>query len=322
MRLTYIIPAYNAEPYLERCVETLYMQDIPVEDFEIILVNDGSTDQSQTVAEKIKGEHSNVILYSQENGGAAVARNTGLSLAKGKYVSFVDADDFLIPHTILKVLEIAENKNAEICTFIMASERDTNAISYSRNKLKRGEVYTGEEMLLNHAGKSSVCSSLYSLPFLKENKLQLTVGITSEDIDFNLRAYIYAQRVVATNYVCYYYFNNTQSTTSVISTERKCKLLKDSICVNENLRKLSCLPQVSSTLSDYFSRRSASATVGVLMSLSRATDISKSEKKQLLEMLKEKALYPIKGRTLNSRSTIVALLLNCPFILKKKIGIK
>ena len=90
MILSIIVPVYNVEKYLERCVDSLIDQNLDIEDYEIILVNDGSTDDSQKVAECLVDKYSNVSLYCQENRGLSGARNTGMRHAKGKYFLFVD----------------------------------------------------------------------------------------------------------------------------------------------------------------------------------------------------------------------------------------
>ena len=321
-RISFIVPVYNAAQYIRRCVETIYMQDLSLDDFEIILIDDGSLDDSKNIIDEIARENNNVTAVSQENGGAAASRNKGLDLASGAYVCFVDADDFLIPHTIHNVLNEAEQKSAEVCTYIMISEKDPNMITFPKSHIEFGQVVTGEEILLNNVGKSSVCSSLYSLELIKSNNIKFTEGITSQDVDFNMHIYIYANRVILTKYICYYYYNNEQSATSVISLERKIKLLRDTICVNINYKNLSQWPQTSNALKKYFLKRSSSATVGVLLALIRDHNITKQDKESLLNMLVQNDLYPIKHRTLTWKSTALIPLLNNKAILNKLINIR
>ena len=113
--LSIIIPAYNAESYLRRCIDSIFKQEINKNEFEVIIIDDGSQDKSYDIALAIASEHKNIFVYTQRNSGQAVARNIGLEKAKGKYVMFVDSDDYLIENTILKVLDIAEENQLEIC---------------------------------------------------------------------------------------------------------------------------------------------------------------------------------------------------------------
>ena len=97
-----IIPCFNSEEYISECVESALSQDYS--NIEVIVVNDGSTDNSVNILKKIKG----INLYTQKNSGACVARNFGLSKSKGKYIKFLDSDDFLAPHAISTQVKISE----------------------------------------------------------------------------------------------------------------------------------------------------------------------------------------------------------------------
>lgn len=99
-KLSIIVPVYNAEEYIEGCVNSLLKQDLSEQEYEIILINDGSTDNSPKLAQKLKEQNNNIVLLSQENKGQSVARNKGMDIAKGKYIMFVDADDKLYPNVI------------------------------------------------------------------------------------------------------------------------------------------------------------------------------------------------------------------------------
>ena len=95
IKLSIIVPVYNVEKYLERCINSLINQDLCRNEYEIIIVNDGSTDYSGDIAKAIQSKVENIHLYEQVNGGLSAARNTGLKYACGKYVIFVDSDDYL-----------------------------------------------------------------------------------------------------------------------------------------------------------------------------------------------------------------------------------
>jgi len=95
MFLSFIVPVYNAEAYIEECLQSLLDQDLPKEDYEIICVNDGSRDGSLAVLQKFARESPNIVVIDKENGGAATARNAGLAAAGGEYIWFVDSDDFI-----------------------------------------------------------------------------------------------------------------------------------------------------------------------------------------------------------------------------------
>ena len=98
MKLSIIVPVYNVADYLPKCLDSLLVQDLSQNEYEIIVVNDGSTDNSGKIAEEYSKTYSNIILINQENQGLSGARNTGIQNAKGEYVQFVDSDDYLEPN--------------------------------------------------------------------------------------------------------------------------------------------------------------------------------------------------------------------------------
>ena len=104
MFLSIIVPVYNAQPYLEECLRSLLGQDIP--DYEIICVDDGSTDGSSAMLDAFAAEHHGIFPIHQKNSGVAAARNTGLSAAKGDYIWFVDADDFIQPNVLARLRSV------------------------------------------------------------------------------------------------------------------------------------------------------------------------------------------------------------------------
>ena len=92
--LSIIIPVYNAEDYLRRCIDSVFKQGLNDNELEVIIIDDGSQDKSYDIALAIVSEHENIFVCTQRNSGQAAARNVGLEKAKGKYVMFVDSDDY------------------------------------------------------------------------------------------------------------------------------------------------------------------------------------------------------------------------------------
>ncbi|MCF8380670.1 MAG: glycosyltransferase [Bacteroidales bacterium] len=123
-RLSIIVPIYNVEPFVERCIRSIEEQDIPKEDYEIICINDGSPDNSRDVIVTLKKKWNNIVLIDQENQGVSMARNNGIDLARGKYVLMVDADDFIKPNILKNRLEILDKNNLEVgfCGYTILNE--------------------------------------------------------------------------------------------------------------------------------------------------------------------------------------------------------
>ena len=117
IRLSIIIPVYNVEKYISRCLDSLLDQDLHTSDYEIIVVNDGSNDKSLEIAQSY-ARNNNVIIIDQKNGGVGNARNSGLMAARGNYVYFIDPDDYLISNCLNKLVTSCEANNLDILTFL------------------------------------------------------------------------------------------------------------------------------------------------------------------------------------------------------------
>ena len=124
--LSIIIPVYNADKFLTQCLESLCNQDLPSSDYEIIIINDGSSDGSSKIIQDFQEKQSNIIAINQENKGVSAARNAGLEIAKGEYITFIDADDFIQPNALLSIIKYLEKKQLDIlyCKIEIITEQE------------------------------------------------------------------------------------------------------------------------------------------------------------------------------------------------------
>lgn len=113
-RLSIIVPIYNVEPYVERCIRSMEDQDIPRDSYEIICINDGSPDKSHDVVVRLQGEFKNIVLIDQENQGVSRARNNGMKVSAGEYLMMVDPDDYLRPNVLKERLDIMDRHQLEV----------------------------------------------------------------------------------------------------------------------------------------------------------------------------------------------------------------
>ena len=111
-KVSVIIPIYNQEKYLRECLETVLLQNL--QEIEVICVNDGSTDESLSILKEYAKRDDRIVVVSQENKGVSAARNVGIEIAKGEYISFIDSDDWVAPNFIEKLYETAVKNNADI----------------------------------------------------------------------------------------------------------------------------------------------------------------------------------------------------------------
>ena len=194
MYFSLVVPIYNVENYLPQCIESILNQSFT--DYEIILVDDGSTDHCPQICDAYSGMFSNVTVIHKENGGLSDARNCGIRRAKGKYICFVDSDDYWEGKNALSDLfEIAEKSSPDIIRIGMKQIRATDGKVISARSLD----FSGFDQLDNtgvlrrfvETGtlKISACSMIIRREFLVEKKLFFVKGLRSEDIEWAMRTF-------------------------------------------------------------------------------------------------------------------------------------
>ncbi len=196
--ISVIVPIFNAGAYLAKCIESLIHQ--PYTALQIILVNDGSTDDSLAIAQQYAAQDSRIEVYTQTNQGQSVARNLGLQYAKGEYISFVDADDYI---------------DADFYTTLMQhiGELDCVQIGY-RRVTARGKVLL--EKLPKHFYQfTSPCMRLYRRELFTQHNLRFPSGMIYEDVVFSLDFWGTKPSYRILSYTGYNYLANTSSTTAM-----------------------------------------------------------------------------------------------------------
>lgn len=216
MKISLIIPFFNAAPWIERCLLSCLKQDLPEDEYELILVDDGSTDDGSSVVRKVLGTRSGVTLLSQENRGQGAARNRALEVAKGDFVWFVDADDWIRENCLGSILR--QIGDADILAISGADWKDGEAVR--RFGWSVSGVVEGRELMRTHRINLGTPFSIYRRSFLEENGLRFLERIRHEDAEFAPRAYYYASKVVCTNDIHYYVFPSPDSTTRSADPQR------------------------------------------------------------------------------------------------------
>lgn len=234
-KVSVIIPVYNTENYIDKCISSVLNQTL--KDIQIILINDGSTDSSLEKCKKWAKENNNIELISKENGGQGQARNIGLDLTKGQYVFFLDSDDYL-PEDAMESL-YNENIKKD-CDLVCGT-----SISVFKNgdKIKNANVLntkkfegSGKELIVNTNYKGiqpMVWLYMYKTKFLKENSIKFPEGVYHEDCEFTLKVLYKATQICFIDKTTYYQFISDNSTMRSVNF-KKCK---DAIKVAKNIEK-------------------------------------------------------------------------------------
>ena len=223
MQFSIIVPVYNVEKYLHRCIQSLINQTY--KDIEIILIDDGSTDSCPSICDFYKNKDSRIRVIHKENGGLSDARNVGLEIATGKYILFVDSDDTLILDTCQRFYDcITKNKDVDMFLGGLIDENSRRVSPTSKAII--GKKYSGEEYYINFNKDIIPCAVIpaYRREFLLNNKLLFIKGKYHEDNDFTPRAYLAATTVVNTGIFHYVRYIRDDSITQ---KKDKRKNLKD-----------------------------------------------------------------------------------------------
>lgn len=214
-KVSIIIPVYNVGDYVEQCVRSAMEQTI--RDIEIITVDDGSPDGAGAVCDQLAKEDHRVKSIHQKNQGVSVARNTGIESATGKWICFVDGDDYLHPQAVEKLLAVAEKSDCDICIGDYYVDREGQEPRYSQFVLnKDNDCFEHDEliencMLGNLAEDNVTCigvpwAKLYRRQFLLEKNLRYLAGMRrNQDVHFNLYAFHATNRIVYCREAVYYY---------------------------------------------------------------------------------------------------------------------
>jgi glycosyltransferase involved in cell wall biosynthesis len=244
IRLSIIVPVYNVAPYLTRCLDSLLAQGLGPDEYEIILVNDGSTDESGSIARTYAEKYSHIQLIAQQNQGLGGARNTGIARASARYIQFVDPDDFLEPGILIPLLEKMERDELDILRFNYQNVNEQYKVIQPYKYPKYNEDYSdnvtdGITFLTERMGFACyACQFIFKTELIQKEGNQFTTRIYFEDTEWTPRILVQAQRVTSVNKIVYNYLLRTDSITRGIGTEKHRKIIHDSLlCINsiENL---------------------------------------------------------------------------------------
>ena len=219
-----IVPVYNVAPYLERCLESIARQTCP--EFEALLVDDGSTDQSREICRLFVEKDARFHLLTQQNQGASAARNLAMDQAQGKYLQFVDGDDWLPLDAVQSILHAAE---ATGCDLVVAHfYRVEKGRVAQRGHIKKDRMMTrreyAEEMVKAPANfyYGVMWNKLYRRAIVEADHLRCPADISwCEDFLFNLEYMARCRLVTAIHTPVYYYLKRSDSLVSTQATLRK-----------------------------------------------------------------------------------------------------
>ncbi len=237
-KVSVIIPVYNVEKYLYKCVTSVINQDYS--NLEIILVNDGSIDNSLNICNELKNKDKRIIVIDKENGGVSSARNIGIDRSTGDYITFIDADDWLEPNFISYMLTLIDNNSAEFALskncFINDEDDDNN------DNVEILDNIEGTSLLLSPRVEVGCWNKIYNKKFLLKNKIRFNEKhFFGEGLMFITEVSQKSNKtVVGEKKVYHYRQNNLESATkkykykNFINGEESLDYIKNNLIINDN----------------------------------------------------------------------------------------
>lgn len=219
--LSIIIPVYQVEPFIRPCLQSVYSQDLEDDTFEVILVNDGTVDNSMEVIEAIMAQHRNITVINQPNQGLSVARNNGIAAAKGTYILMPDSDDLLVEHSVRPLLEkaLATKADLVVADFAMVNHQEILGGNIPTNEADTEPLFvekSGQQLFMEDLMPNQyyVWRTLFRREFITSQHITFYPGIVFQDIPFTHECYLRAGRCLRTHWLMNIYRRGHYSVSS------------------------------------------------------------------------------------------------------------
>lgn len=338
-KVSIVIPVYNVEKFLPECLDSIIAQTFS--DFEVICVNDGSTDNSLAILQEYANKDSRIRVLSQQNQGQGVARNNAIDITQGQYLLFVDPDDFIEFDTLEEICNKFQQTNVDIIQFDYATCKENG--EYSRTKIykkklnkdfkfsiKNGQIFNWNEIEKKNLQSMSLCvwDKAYKTAFIKQHNVKFAPNKNGEDHIFSISANLLANKILYMNKVFYHYRTRLGSAVNKASDDNFCifdniELLKNFLISNDlfNEYKTSFEDYASTTLSWHYSNIPAASTDRYLNQCKKFLNSTNYE--HFLEKNKGdfsfiEKIFSLKNQKINGEKVKYLTVLGLKFCIKKK----
>ena len=312
-KLSIIIPMYNAEKYIGICLDSILGSNLLKEEYEIVIVNDGSQDKSPEIAQDYASRYSNVTYLTQENQGQSTARNYGIKTCQGEYVWCVDADDKLISEQLPKIVGALDRyKNLDILAVQLQNVTEEGKyldIECTQPLVEHNRIISGVEAVISGYIPSSVCALIARRELFIENNVFFVKGITHQDVELTYRLMPHAKFVMFSDIIPYLYIYHPNSTSKSLVLEKKIKYIKDDIYIIKSFQKLALsFKQDNLLLYKVIYNQSQNVLFSLVYSLyeNKKTWHNMGINAAVIAELKKEKLYPIRGKFDSLKKTIFA----------------
>ena len=314
MKISVIIPVYNVEKYLKRCLDSVVNQTY--KNLEIILIDDGSTDNSGKICDEYAQKDKRIIVIHKENGGLSDARNKGLDICTGDYISFIDSDDWVDLNYFDVLLKILLEYDVDVacCDYLRTSKYEqNNDVSIENTQIFRDEkileIYLEKELI-------SACAKLYR----KETfyNVRFPLKKVNEDISTIFLVFTKSKSVAYVDEKLYFYFRNINSITKSRFSRKNLDLL---YTWNEVLNLSKNYSNKIQELADFRLKKAYFSLIGIIAyNGMENTDENNKIKKFLLKNFKENYIYLLKSNLISFNRKLAIICMRISFSLCCKIG--
>lgn len=304
-KVSVIIPVYNVEKYIDKCMESVLNQTYS--NLEIILVDDGSPDNSGKMCDEYTVKDNRVKVIHKENGGLSSARNMALDIATGEYVAFIDSDDFVETTMIEKVVSKIEETNADVCMFSYFTYNGETSVAHARpldkDEYETEEIrdliipmFIGQKDAVGHHLLGFVCCQLFRRSSIGEQRFKSEREYYAEDIVFDLEFYIRAKKMCVVNEPLYYY-RYVESSLS----NRYRKNLFDKFALLLEFKQSFVLDNDIKDCERRILRSAFRSAIGGALNVKKAPELTKKEKKQEIKKIAHHPLVKLSLKTVKPK---------------------
>lgn len=310
--ISVIVPVYKVEKFLDRCIRSILNQTF--RDFELIIVDDGSPDKCPAMCDEWKTRDERIVVVHQQNQGLSAARNSGIKIARGTYLTFVDSDDWISDDMLEILFNLIEKYNTDIsiCNFLKTDSEDNTL----HNNEPKETVFNRDEfmdIILKINSNRTIhyaWAKLYKREIIDDE--HYPVGMLNEDVEGMFKAVMRSEKIAETTAVGYYYYENNDSIT------RK-KFGKNFLCLNEVWERVlriaeKSAPEYKEKVIFNLKRTDFTILVDMLLYGDKETDVLYKENiDKIRKRLKKNIKYLLKGPMVNKRKILMILV--CYFYL-------
>jgi glycosyltransferase involved in cell wall biosynthesis len=323
MKISILIAAYNVEEFIEKCIISCCNQDLDTNLFEIIVVNDGSTDSTLSILNNLKKSITNLVVINQVNSGLGAARNTALLNAKGKYIWFIDGDDYIKENIFNEIINEIEEHELNILVLDYAIVNQYHEIiKTNANELKNfNEICSGSEFYSSNFEKSYTVLFIFENKLFELNNLFFKERINMQDSEILPKILLHTNRISFLKSVVYYYVQHENSFTNSTNGKKRYVYFKSIVEVKKSLEIFSLEIEHKDPLLFEGVQKKIKSLHEVVFNHLVFFDYSNKTFKFIINLLKRHNFYPLKYEPVGKLKWVKFGLNTHPLLAKKIINL-